>query len=226
MLRKMLLIAAAVAIPMGATAVTAVVQSGTAGAAALSITCKNTAGAVDFAPPGVSQNGSVNTSPTSTTNTTASTFNCGSAGTGKSKGMSIVSNSTPCTTVPTPPACSPPYTGNYNYDSASAFGSSGTQLATEIPKLKIVIGTTTYITKTTSSAVTLCTGGEAGFVLKGKLTSPAAHAGEAAKLTVCLGSDTGTATTGSFTKDYLNIATDGATIATANFASDTKVKIS
>jgi hypothetical protein len=224
MLRKMLLIAAAVAIPMGATAVTTVVQSGTAGATALSITCKNTGGAVDFALPGVSNNGSFSSSPTSTTTTTASTFNCGSAGTGKSKGMSIVSNSTPCTGTNTPvTGCS---VGQYNYDSASAFGSSGSQLAAEIPKLKIVIGTTTYITKTVSSAVTLCSGGEAGFVLKGKLTSPAAHAGEAAKLTVCLGSDTGSGTTGSFTKDYTNISTDGATIATANFASDTKVKIS
>ena len=228
MLRKMLLIASAIAIPLGATAVTtgitAVAESGTAGATALAITCKSTSGGVTFATPGVSQNGSFSSSPTSTTKTSTANFNCGAPGTGKSKGMSLVSNSTQCTGTNTPvTGCT---AGQYNYDSASGFASSGATLAAEIPTLKIVIGTTTYISKTSTSAVTLCSGGEAGFNIKGKLTSPAAHAGEATKLTVCLGADTGLNTTGSFTNDYGAISTNGAVIATAAFASDTKLKIS
>ena len=226
MLRKIVLIAAAVAIPMGATAVSAVAQSGTAGATALAITCKSTAGAVNFASPGVSNHGSFSSSPTSTTTTTTSTFSCGSAGTGTAKPQNIVTNSTQCTGTNTPvTGCT---AGQYNYDSTNEFTNSASTLWQSLPKLKVVVGATTYTSKSSSSSATVCSGGEAGFVIKGKLTAPAAHAGEATKLSVCLGSDSGPGTTGSFTNDYVSASggNTGITIAKANFASDTKLKIS
>jgi hypothetical protein len=225
MLRKMLLIASAVAIPLGAfgvTAVTSVAQSGTAGATALAITCKVTSGTVDFATPGLSQNGSFESSPSSTAGTTTVKYNCGTAGTGTTKPISITSASTACTGANTPvTGCS---TGQYNYDSEGTFASNASSLYSEIGTLTVKIGTTSYKANLTSSTVAItCASGEAGFNLKGKLTAPAAHAGETMKLTTCLGSDTGPGTTGNFVTDF---TTPGVTIATAAIAADSKAKIS
>jgi hypothetical protein len=226
MMRKMLLIASAVAIPLGAIGVTAVAGSTMAGASnstLLAITCHITGATVTFATPGLSQDGSISASSSSTTTTSAQALNCGTAGTGSSPALSIVTASTPCTTVPTPPACVGQPPADFNYDSTAGFSSSGGTLAASIPKIKFKIKTTSYTSKTTSSAGTVCTGGELGFVLKGKLTAPAAHAGEATKVTACLGADTGTGTTGSFTADF---GQPGVTIATAALAADSKAKIS
>ena len=114
-------------------------------------------------------------------------------------------------------------TGQYNYDSVSAFASDASTLWSDIGTLKIKIGATSYIENLTSSSVALtCASGEAGFNLKGKLTAPAAHAGETMKLTACLGSDTGPGTTGVFAND---LGAPGVTIATAALATDSKAKI-
>jgi hypothetical protein len=224
MLKKMLLIAAAVAIPMGATAVTAVVQSGTAGAVTpLAITCKVSSGTVTFAPPGISQNGSFESASTSTTTTTTVKYKCspptGSIGT--TAPLNIVTANTQCTGTNTPvTGCS---TGQYNYDSTSGFASNASTLWSDIKTLSIKIGTTTYKANLASSSVSItCASGEAGFNLKGKLTAPAAHAGETMKFTACLGSDTGPGTTGVFANDF---GAPGVTIATAALAADSKAKI-
>jgi len=224
MLRKMLLIASAIAIPLGAigvTAVTSVAQSGTAGATALAITCKATSGTVDFATPGLSSNGSFESASTSTTTSTTVKYGCGSAGTGKENPINITTPSTACTGTNTPvTGCT---SGQYNYDSVGGFASSATTLWSEVGTLKIKVGATSYTeTLTSSSAALTCASGEAGFNLKGKLTAPAAHAGETMKLTACLGSDTGPGTTGNFVAD---LGAPGVTIATAALATDTKVKI-
>ncbi len=225
MLRKMLLIASAVAIPLGAfgvTAVTSVAQSGTAGATALAITCKVTSGTVDFATPGLSQNGSFESASTSTTTTTTVKYNCGSPGTGKTNPINITTANTACTGTNTPvTGCS---SGQYNYDSVGDFASSASTLWSSIGTLKIKIGATSYTAALTSSSVALtCASGEAGFNIKGHLTAPAADAGQTVKDTVCLGSDTGPGTTGNFEND---LGAPGVTIATAAIAADSKAKIS
>jgi hypothetical protein len=224
MMRKMLLIASAIAIPLGAIGVTAVAGSTMAGASnntLLNITCHLSGATVTFAAPGLSANGTVSPNPTSTTTTSAQTLTCGTAGNGTSPGLSIVSASTPCTGTNTPiTGCA---LGLFVQDSTAGFSSSGGTLAASIPKIKFTIGATTYVSKTTSSAGLVCTGGELGFVLKGKLKSPAAHVNELTKVTACLGTDTGTNTTGMFTNDF---GAAGVTIATANLAADSKAKIS
>ena len=223
MLRKMLLIAAAIAIPLGATAVTTVAESGPAGATPLAITCKVTSGTVDFAPPGLSQNGSFESASTSTATTTKVKYACSppAGGVGKTNPLSITTANTQCTGTNTPvTGCT---AGQYNYDSVSGFASSASTLWSDIGTLFIKIGAIKYQETLTSSSVALtCASGEAGFNLKGKLTAPAAHAGEPMKLTVCLGSDTGPGTTGSFAND---LGAPGVTIATANLAADSKAKI-
>ena len=229
MLRKMLLIASAVAIPLGATAVTtgftAVAESGTAGAAALAITCKVTTGTVNFATPGISANGSVQAASTSTTTTSTVKYKCTPPATtvanGTTKPLAIVSNATPCVGLNNPIAgCA---TGMYTYDSTGDFAAASSTLWQTIGTLSIKIGAVTYKANLTSSAATLCTGGEVGFNIKGKLTALAAHAGESVKDTICLGADTGVGVTGSFTAD---IGQPGVTIATATIATDSKAKIS
>jgi len=220
MIRKMLLIASAIAVPLGATAVSAVAGPSIAGATPLAITCHISGVTINFATPGISQGGSFTSSPTSTSTTTASTLACGSAGSGTSAGNTLVKDNTQCTGTNAPvTGCS---VGQYNYDSASAFAGGATTLWTQLPKMKFKINGVTYKSKSTSSSSTFCTGGEPGFTIKGKLTSPAAHANEPAKLTACLGHDTGPGTTGSFAADFNQ---PGVTIATVDLASDSKAKI-
>jgi hypothetical protein len=224
MLRKMLLIASAVAIPLGATAVTTVAQSGPAGATALAITCKVSSGIVTFAPPGISQNGSFEAASTSTTNTNTVKYKCSppAGSTGTTNPLAITTASTQCTAPNVPvTGCT---VGQYNYDSTSGFAGSASTLWSDIGNVSIKIGSTTYTDHLTSSAVLVtCASGEAGFSLKGKLTAPAAHAGETAKLSTCLGTDTGPGTTGVFANDF---GAAGVTIATAALMPDSKFKIS
>jgi len=224
MLRKMLLIAAAVSIPIGATAVSAVVQSGTAGATPLAITCKVTTGTVFFASPGLSQNGSFQTASTSTATTSTVNFKCTpptATTPGKVKPLAIVTPATQCTAPNVPvTGC---VVGQYNYDNAGAFAGNASTLWSQIGTIKLKIGATTYTTALQSSTIaTTCLSGEVGFNLKGKLTAPAAHAGETSKLTTCLSGDSGTGTTGNFAAD---LGQPGITIASATIATDSKFKI-
>ena len=225
MIRKMLLIASAVAIPLGATAVTAVAGTSSAGAVTpLAISCTLGNPVVSFAAPGLSQNGSFTTAPTSTTTTSAQTLKCGGAGNGTGPGQSIVSNNTACTATNVPvTGCTAPPPQMYNYDSVAGFSGTATTLWMQVPVINATINGTNYSSSSKSSAGIVCAGGELGFKIKGKLTAPAAHAGEATKVLVCLGSDTGPGTTGSFTNDFNQ---PGRTIATATMANDSKLKIS
>ena len=84
MIRKLLLVAAAIAMPASAGAVTLVATAPSAGAAA-TINC-HVAGTVSFASPGLSHNGTVSaTATTDTTSVSAQTYTKGTttcAGTG------------------------------------------------------------------------------------------------------------------------------------------------
>jgi hypothetical protein len=163
------------------------------------------------------------------TTTSAQTLSCTPGGAGSGPALSIVTNSTPCTGPGAPAVgCTTPPPQVYNYDSVSGFAGSSTTLWTSIPVFNFKIGAVKYSSTSTSSKGTTCTsatlGTELGFVIKGKLTKPAAHAGEATKVVACLGTDTGPGTTGNFAAD---LGAPGVTIATASLDSTTsKIKIS
>jgi hypothetical protein len=220
------MVAAAIAIPLGGIAVTAVTGSAVAGATPLAITCHLSAGTVTFATPGLSGNGSITSATTSSSSTSAETLSCGSAGTGSSSGQSIVTDNTACTGTNAPePGCT---LGQYSYDTVGGFTSGSSTLWTRLSKFKFKIGTTTYKAKSSSSKQTVCGGIEGGFVIKGKLTAPAAHAGEATKLVVCFSGDSGSHTTDNFTTDFGNASSNPLiVIATAGIDPTlSKVKIS
>jgi len=237
MKRKMLLIAAAVAMPLGAIGVTTIAGSTVAGASnstALNITCKISGAAVTFAGSGLSANGTITSLLTSTTTTSAQKLTCGTAGKGSSPGLSIVTNNEACTAVDTPEiGCPAPPPQMYDYGSVAGFAASSGTLAGptgSIPHITAKIGTTTYMINTTVSSVALtCGTGEAGFSIHGKIATPLAHKGEKVVVTACLGADTHTGSCN--TTPPLNMfATDlglaGCYINTAALAADSKVKIS
>jgi hypothetical protein len=190
MIRKLLLVAAAIAMPLGAVAVTGIATAGVAGAAT---TC-TVSGTVTFAPPGISHNGSASASKTSTTTTSATTF--GGGCTGGSGPMNITSKSTKCDkhTAGQPssnPACTP---GNYGYGSWANFISGGTtSIQKALKKLNFTLNGTAYKTKTTSAAEVIggACGSEVGFKITGTVTSPKASKGLPSSLTACLGAITG-----------------------------------
>ncbi len=107
MIRKLLLVAAAIAMPASAGAVTLVATAPTAGAAA-TINC-HVAGTVSFATPGLTHNGKVTTATTSTTNVSTETYTKGSttcSGTGPA--LKITSTNIKCSAsgaTTTVPAC-------------------------------------------------------------------------------------------------------------------------
>ncbi len=189
MIRKLLLVAAAIAMPLGAVAVTGITTAGVAGAAT---TC-SVAGTVTFAAPGISHNGAAGPSKTSTTTTSGTTF--GGGCTGGSPAMNITSKSTKCDkhTAGLPssnPACTP---GNYGYGSWANFASGGTAaIQKSLKKLSFTLNGTAFKTKTTGASVIGCPGSEAGFKLVGTVSSPKADKGQTSTLSACLGVITGT----------------------------------
>jgi hypothetical protein len=195
MIRKLLLVAAAIAMPMGAVAVTGIATAGVAGAAT---TCTVSA-TVTFAAPGISKPGSVTAAKSSTTTTSATTF--GGGCTGGSGPNNITSKNTKCDkhTAGQPasnPACTP---GNYGYGSWSNFTTGGTtSIQKSLKKFTFTLNGTTFKTKTTSASIILpgasnpCGTNEVGFQIVGTVTSPKADKGQASTLNACLGAITGT----------------------------------
>jgi|HubBroStandDraft_6_1064221.scaffolds.fasta_scaffold07093_3 hypothetical protein len=211
MIRKMLLVAAAIAMPLGITAVTAV--NGATSAGATPTTCSVSA-TITFAPPGISNPGSISMSKTTQTTVTGETFGGGCTGSGPN--LAINSKSVKCDkhTAGLPSsntACTP---GNYGYGSWSNYASSGAstiQKATK--KLSFTVNGVTYKTKTTSATAVGCAGGEAGFKVVGTISSPKAQKGQPSTFTACLGAVTGTGLT-SYTNFVANFNGPG-TVATA-----------
>jgi len=203
MIRKLLLVAAAIAMPVSAGAVTLVATAPIAGAAA-TINC-HVAGTVTFASPGLSHNGTVTTATTSTTSVSTETYTKGTtacAGTGPA--LAIKSTNIKCSAAgatTTIPACVGNSTKN-GYGSFKSYASTGvSSIKADTKTLTFTVNGTKY-TSTTCTASTCVAihscptsktyGGEAGFEVKGNISAPAgAYKGAATTVIVCLGSAVG-----------------------------------
>ncbi len=203
MIRKLLVVAAAIAMPISVVAVTGV----TAGAKTVTppdpaITCSVSA-AVNFASPGISTPGSVSTSKTSTTTTGSETFGTASGHptcTGTASGNTITTKSVKCDkkvagSPSSNTACEP---GDYGYGSWANFENSGTaSIQKALKKLSFTINGIAYQSKTTSAATVVggACGSEAGFQLNGTIKAPKQDKNQPVVLVACLGASTGTGLT-------------------------------
>jgi hypothetical protein len=197
MIRKMLVIAAAIAMPVSVIAISGV----TAGAATKpppdpAITCAVTA-TVTFASPGISNSGSVSTSKTSATMTSGESFSTkGSDGScsGTAPNNTITTKSVKCAKKGTQPASNPACVpGEYGYGSWSNFETEGTaSIQKALKSLSFTINGINYSSKTSSAADIGCAGGEVGFSVTGTISAPKADKGQSAVLDACLGTVTGT----------------------------------
>lgn len=221
MIRKMLVIAAAVAMPAAALAgVTGAGVASAAKSAPTNQTCSLT-GSVTFAAPGVSAAGTI----TNKTVEKSSALVTPSGGCG-TKGIKekIPTTTSSCWTVlPTayplngtldpaaPTSCSSPTSlktalkDKYYYDSSGGFISGGVTsiVAAFSAGIKVTNnGTAGLITPTSASAIYpagICGASDAGFQILG--TTNFVGAAGHAEVDVCLSNDTGTNTTGSFITD-------------------------
>jgi len=226
MIRKMLVIAAAVAMPAAAVAgMTAIGGAGIASAKALpplTGTCALT-GTVTFAEPGLSYDGTLTNKSVETTKTAITPSGiCGT------KAIKSKINSTPtaCATASPAPACGlataktlakdPDY-----YDTASSLATSGvsqivTSLAAGIPAVDNGTKVTLQVTSGGTGAVLpggAC-GSTTGFALTGAVTN-GGTAVSSYSLTICLTGDSGSGTSGSFFPDYLSAAGGNTTVTIA-----------
>jgi hypothetical protein len=224
MIRKMLMVAAAIAMPVGAIAVSGGTASAAGPQAGKAISCA-VASTVTFAAPGLSKAGSVDTSATSTTKTGGLTFSgTGCSGTGA--GHSITSASTKCTGKGTPLPYTACKTGDYGYDAWSAYISKGTSsIKTAIPTLAFTLNGNSFSSKTTKVAGLSCSGGEIGFAITGTVSAPASYKGAKSTLNACLGAVTGTGLTS--TTNFAKDINGPGTLKTATIAKATStIKIS
>jgi len=249
MIRKLLVLAAAVAMPAAAMAgVTAVTGSGIAWAKAgtpEAISC-TLSGTVTFAKPGLSYNGSLTNKTvedTKTDITPAASAGCST----KAIKNTIASTTTACAGAASPaPECSlaPAKTLAKDpdfYDTASSLASSGvSEIATS---LAAGIATTDNGNKvvlevTSGGTSSVLPGGACGSTVGFQLTgavdttsaTPFTIGGSDASydLIICLSTDTGPGTTGSFFADYLSAAGGSTvpTLATAGLGSASNLSIS
>ncbi len=202
MIRKLLLVAAAIAMPISVVAVAGGTASASSASGSGPIKCK-IASKVTFASPGLSKAGAVSTSTTSTT-TASGLVVSGTGCTGSSKTISIKSSSTKCTGKGTPSPYTACATGKYGYDSWASYISSGTSsIKKSLASFDFTLNGNSFKTTTTAAAGLSCSGGEVGFKITGKVTSPAAYSGKVSTIDACLGAVTGTglASTTNFAKD-------------------------
>lgn len=198
MIRKLAVIAAAVAMPASLVAVVAGVGGGVAAASSPNgpVTCTVSA-TVDFAKPGISNAGSVSTKSSSTTEAKDEVLG-GSGCTGTGTTLKIKSASILCTGTGMPssnPAC---FTGSkkeYGYDSWNNYETSGASSLSSLKLLKFTINGIKYEIDDLSGTAVGCADSEVGFSLTGTVKSPKADKGQSADLTACLGSVTGTGLT-------------------------------
>ncbi len=204
MIRKLLLVAAAIMMPASAGAVTLVATAPTAGAAA-TINC-HVAGTVSFATPGLTHNGKVTTATTSTTNVSTETYTKGStACTGTGPALAIKSTDIKCSAsgaTTTVPACVGHSTEN-GYDSFDSYAKTGvSSITADVKTVKFTINSVAYTSTTSTAKGSVAThscptsktyGSEAGFEVKGKITAPTTspYKNAATTVIVCLGSATG-----------------------------------
>ncbi len=236
MIRKLLMVAAAAAMPVGMIAV-GTVTAGTAGAKpppppSPPLTCA-IGGTINFASPGISTNGAV--APvgikTSSTTTSAISFSPCTTLNGHSSGsvapLTITSKDTKCAkTANTPvPGC---MKGQDYYDTAGQFAGTGpAAIQKALKKLTLVVDGLVFAGKTGSSALVTpggACGSEGGFQLNGTVKSkPYTYATDS--FLACLGTDTGTNTTGNAVADITAAALGNSTIVvqTANLDTSNSV---
>ena len=240
MIRKILVVTAAFAMPVAAlTAVTTVATSGVAfakGGTPEAMTCAQ-GGTVVFAKPGLSYPGSLTNKSTSETKATVTATGDASPCGTKAIKVDIKSPTTPCAGASSPaPVCS---TGNTTkdpnyYDNASGFASSSTlsDLATALANgLKTTDNGTKVTLAYGSDAVSSsCASGTLGFEISGNVDL---SNGMATGLTytdnVCLAGDTGINTTGNFETDLFADASSGPannTIKTATIGGGSSLVVS
>jgi hypothetical protein len=209
MIRKILVVAAAIAMPVSVIAVT----GGVAGAGKVkpppdpAVTC-SVSGTVNFAAPGLSTAGSTSALKTSVSTTSPTVFAGGCTGGGTAN--AITSKSTKCAKKAgkaqpaSNPACAnnvPASYGQYGYDSWANFTGSGTAAVQKaLKKLNFTINGIAYQTKTTSAVIAgpgaPCDANTVGFQLTGTVKAPKQDKGQTSTLTACLGAITGTGLTG------------------------------
>ena len=228
MIRKLLLIATAVAMPVSAIAAVGI-SGGVAGAKTVNpavITC-SLSGTVNFASPGLSKNGSISTSKDSTTTTSI-----GATGTGCQNtpiASTITSKSTEkCKTPTSYPPCATAPKNSYVYDSDASFETGGVaNLVKALHKGISVTDTGVPVTLLVTAGGTSeivpggACGSNVGFALTGtvKKSSPTANY----TLNVCLTADSGPGTTGSFLGD---LTSGTGTIAVATVGAPRSLHIS
>lgn len=205
MIRKLLMVSAAIAMPVSAGTVALVSTPSVAGANT-PINCAVTA-VVHFASPGISHNGAVTTATSEATTTTGGVLSgsgCGSTHSGTLPNQTIHTPTVACTGTHLPasnPAC---VTGKRGYDSWTNYVSQGTSsIASSIPNITLHIGSSTYVSHTTSASALTPTasgcgtgttglGKEVGFKILGKVTTAGAYLNSVTTLKICLGKVTGT----------------------------------
>ena len=230
MIRKLLVIAAAVAMPASAlAAVTTIGSAGVAGAAAKTYTTMSCAvtGGVLFAKPGLSYNGSISSTSVSKAKSTAVATGpgCGKVtltdptGTVNTTKNTITTASLNCNTAPAPlpGACAlETLLKFYAYDTASSLASSGVaSIVTSLGSLGISLVDNHNAVKgdvtvggTTSVVGGACGAGNVGFQLAGGTKVAGIPVpGLTYTLLLCIVGDTGNAgATGAFGADYIAAA--------------------
>jgi hypothetical protein len=211
-IKKLAVLAAAIAIPIGGLASLAAISGGTAGASnragdkgtytcAVTGKAPATASTVTFQSPGISSAGSTGESSISKEKTTIAVLPAGgTCGTvAGSAGPYTISTSNPtCSSSTTPPAgphCTidaPPALGDYAYGSWNSFIATGAStIVTGLPHPKFKIDGDTFVGTTTGAASVVgapCSSSEAGFNITGTV---AANEGYSSfSLTACLGTVT------------------------------------
>ena len=209
MIRKIITIAAAIAIPVSAvTALGAVVGSGVAGAKAMpptSITCAES-GSVVLPKPGLTHDGSLTAKATEETK--GSIKGTGTGCSTKANKLKIVTATTKCAgAMSPPPVCS---TGNTTkdpnyYDDAGGYaGSASSGVGSALPLETTDNGTKVWLELGTSGASSTC-GANQGFTLSGNVDNSTQTAAIGTYTdNVCVTSDAGAGTTGNFAVDLLD----------------------
>ena len=222
MIRKLLLVAAAGAVPIGLVAMGAV-GSGVANAAkgppppSPTVNCA-LSGTINFAPPGLSFLGTTTSSKDNTTTVSGVSYSgCTGYTASSASSLSIVTKNSKCPKTtpnpdPYPAGCLKPL---YYGDSVASFASAPlTTIEKSLKGLGLTVNGAVAKTKATSASEVEGTGGAcgpsdgAGFLISGTAkVKPYAYT--SFNLQICLSGDTGTNTTDNFFGDVASAALGG-----------------
>jgi hypothetical protein len=211
MIRKILLVAAAIAMPVGMVAATgSTAFAGSKPPPDPAITCSMHGGSISFASPGLTTGGTLTASKSESTTTTGITLETSGtdpACSGSVAGQTITSKTGSCKSMAAEyPVCSgATKTLKYAYDSQASFEASSTTatIAKSLKALDFTANSISYTTKTKSAVSEApgtgdaCADSEAGFLITGEVESPSIDKGQTSSALICLGNVTaGTGTTG------------------------------